>query len=568
MTTDTHETDRSVPVKAYRLKAKAVWDKQLTWRPRWKEQSQFMMPSRGKFLDGYKEEPNRGERTDEKIINGSVLDAIRITGAGLQGGMTSPSRPWFLATLSDKDLADYAPVKFWLNSVRNIILSVMAKSNFYTSTHNLYRELPVFGIGSMLIDSNFQTAIRSRPFTIGEYAIEVDALYRPSALYRKLYYTAEQMVSKFGIENCSEHVKTAYKSNTSKTKYFLVNHVIQPRKGIDLSKADYRGMEFESVYFEEKGDDTKFLRKGGYRGRPFVAPRWNTVGTEVYCDDCPGRSAIGDSKMLQEMEKDKLLQLKKHNKPPMNAPAKLKEKGGTIISGGINYIDILQGQQGFTPAYQTSPDISQISVEIQNVEQRIRRMFFNDLFLAILGAGDNKERTATEIARAYEEKLIMIGPIIEQLQSEMHDPAIDRIYSICDEFGLFPPPPPELEGQEIKIEYLGLLAQAQKLVTTQNIERTAGYVGSIAQADPRVKYKFNWLQSIEEYADANGTPPQLIVPDDVVEQRYQQEQQAVQQAVAQEQISQSADTAKKLSGVKIKGKEALDVAADRAGVEV
>ena len=215
--------------------------------------------------------------------------------------------------------------------------------------------------------------------------------------------------------------------------------------------------------------------------------------------------ALGDIKMLQKLEEKKLKALGKMIDPPMVASTDLKGKGATVIEGGVTYVDVTQGQNGFTPAYQIRPDIQNIGLEIMNVEQRIRRFFFNDLFLSILTTG--KEMTATEVAERHEEKMIMLGPVIERMQAELHDPILERTFSIMSDIGMLPPAPPELQGVDLKIEYISLLAQAQKLVGTGAIERVAGFVSTVGQAIPQTLDKFNADEAVDQYAEMVGVPP-------------------------------------------------------------
>ncbi len=341
---------------------------------------------------------------------------------------------------------------------------------------------------------------------------------------------------------------------------FLVYHVIRPKSMVDPSKADYRSMPFESVYYEDDGDSNTLLRVSGYRGKPFVAPRWVAIGSNTY-GDCPGNDALGDAKMLQKLEKDKLIALEKHVNPAMNAPTALKQAGGTVIPGGVNYFDTTQGQQGFQPVYQTTFDINSVAAEIERVEARIRRYFFNDLFLAILGTTDNKERTATEIARAFEEKIMLLGPVIEILQSEMYDDQLDRLYNIMDSFGLLPEPPQELIGREIRMEYIGVLAQAQRMIGVRSIIETTNYVGALAELAPEVLAKFDAMQALDEYTQANGTAPNIIRSDQDAQDIIAAQRQIQQANAGVEQVERLANAAKTASETQVEGESVLDRAA-------
>lgn len=555
--------DQDKGTKKYRLRYDKLWEAYSSWRTRYTDIRDNMLPYHGAYLTGRETDKNPGARKDQKIINGSATDALRIIAAGLQGGLTSPARPWFALTIENKDLKEFGPVRNWLSDVRDLLLMIFAKSNFYGSMHGLYKELAAFGTAVMLMEEDFTTGMRCRPFTIGEFMLEQDSTYRPNALFRQFAMSARQLVQMFGKDKVSQNVKTAYDGNQG-GNLFEVIHVIEPSQMFDPSKQDYRGKKFSSLYFEVACEDQmKFLRQGGYLGLPFAAGRWQVQGTNVNGDG-PGIEALGDVKMLQKMEEDKLQGLDKMVKPPMTAPLSMKGKGGTIISGGVTYVDVSAGQQGFQPAYQVKPDLQDIAFEIDRVERRIRKFFFNDLFLMI--ANDDKPMTATEVAKRYEEKIMMLGPVLERLQAEFLDTIVDRCYSIADNLGIIPIAPKELQGTELKIEYTGLLAQAQRMVASQSVRETAAFVGELSKVDPNVRDKFDFDQAVDEFADANGCPPRLIVPDDQVAEKraVREKQQAQLQAAAQ--AAAAAKAAKDASGAKLGEGSVLDKMAERAGV--
>jgi hypothetical protein len=274
--------------------------------------------------------------------------------------------------------------------------------------------------------------------------------------------------------------------------------------------------------------------------------------------------ALGDMKMLQKMEVDKLQILDKKNKPPMNAPIAMKAKGGTIIAGGVNYIDVQQGQQGFTPAYQVDINLTDLAFEMDRVEKRIKRFFYNDLFLMVATETPG-QKTAYEIAKKYEEKMMMLGPVLESVQ-EAQDDVIDRAYTIADGLGILPPPPRELVGQDLKVEYIGVFAQAQKAIGNGPIMETAQYVLSVAPVHPDIVDKFDFDQSVDEIGNANGCPPRCIVPDDEVAKKRQARAEQQQKLAAASQMAAAADVAKKASETKMGTGSLLDSAKEKMGI--
>lgn len=516
------------------------------WDAHWRDLAEYFAPERGRYLSNdTKTQHNDGRKKHGKILNGTSIDARRTLAGGLQGGLTSPSRPWFKLGLEDKELMEFEPVKEYLHLVRDILLSIFARSNFYGAAHNMYDECGVFGTSGMIIDEDPRTIIRCRPFTIGEFWMSLDSSYRPGAVMRQFPLTAEQMVGMFGLDAVSQQVKSAYE-NRNYTSTFEVVHILESNSERKPGMAYAEGMAFKSCYFEPSGREDKVLRESGYRVQPFVIPRWNVVGVDTY-GFSPGMGALGDVKQLQKMEEKKLKALDKMVDPPMNGPASMRSIGGDVRPGAINWVPEGSGD-AFRAAHEVRPDFAAIRVEIQAVEQRIRQFFFNNLFLSVLNEG--KQMTAQEVARRHEEKLVMLGPVLERLDAEFLDPVIDRVFDIATAFDLLPDPPEEIQGTDLKIEYISLLSQAQKMVGTSAIDQLTGFITAVAGAKPDVLDKFDADQAVDEYASMLGTPPTVVVSDDKVQAARDARAQAaqMQQMAAMAQPAAQAATAAKTLG--------------------
>jgi hypothetical protein len=155
----------------------------------------------------------------------------------------------------------------------------------------------------------------------------------------------------------------------------------------------------------------------------------------------------------------------------------------------------------------------------------------------------------------------MLGPVLERLHNEMLSPMIDNTFDRMVTAGILPTPPREMQGMDINVEFVSMLAQAQRAVATNSVDRFVGNMGAIAQFKPDVLDKFDADRWADVYADALGIDPEMIVPGDKVayirDQRAQQAQAAQQAAMA----NQGADTAQKLGSVDTSKKSALtDVA--------
>lgn len=147
----------------------------------------------------------------------------------------------------------------------------------------------------------------------------------------------------------------------------------------------------------------------------------------------------------------------------------------------------------------------------------------------------------------------MLGPVLERLHNELLDPLITMTFDSMVEAGIVPPPPEELQGRDLSVEFVSMLAQAQRAVTTNAVDRFVGNLGAVAQFKPDVLDKFDTDAWADAYADMLGVDPALIVPGERVAVVRQQRAQAQAQAQQAEQMQQSADTMQKLGNVQTNG---------------
>ncbi len=498
-----------------------------SWMGQWMEVSANLLPVNGRYFIS---DRNRGFKRFNSIYDSTGTRALRVLSAGMMSGMTSPSRPWFRLSVSDKDLMQYQPVKVWLNAVTDQVGDVMAKSNLYRALHTMYEELGAFGTSAALIAEDYKNVIHLHPFTIGEYAITTDWKGDVTTLYREFDNTVGAIVAEFGLENCSSAVKSAYQRGTL-DQWITIVHAIEPRTDRDPNKKDAINMPWRSVYFEKSSTNKSVLRESGYKSFPCVCPRWQTVGGDIY-GVSPGMEALGDIKGLQSQEFRKLLAIDYQSNPPIQVPSSMKNRETELFPGGVSYYDAQSGTQGIKTAYEVNLDIRNLLASQQDTRQRVNAAFFSDLFMMI-SSQDTGRMTATEVAARNEEKMLMLGPVVERLNNELLDPLVETVFERLLSAGLLPPPPEELQGHNLNIEYVSMLSQAQKAVSTNSIDRFVGNLGQIAQLRPDVLDKFDPDHWADLYSDKLGIDPELILPGEQValvrQQRAQQQQQAQQQ---------------------------------------
>ena len=507
----------------YNLRKSALVTERSTWIHRYQDITRFLLPYSGRY---FTTDRNKGDRAFNNIYDETATFALDVLTAGMMAGMTSPARPWFRLATPDKDLMEFEPVKYWLHDTSQLMRDIFAKSNTYNALHSIYEELGAFATAASIIEDDFDNVIHHHVLTAGEYAIATNDRGRVDTLVREFEMTVMQVVQKFVRQpdgsmdwsRVSPQVKNNWDTHKNLDAWLPVCHIIEPREARDIRKYDAKNMRFASCYFEPGRDngDEAMLRESGYKRFPVIAPRWHVRGGDVYGNG-PSFRALGSIKQLQQEQLRKGQAIDYQTKPMLQAPAEMRNKWSSMLPGGVVFVPPGQNN-GVKTAFDVNLDLGVLLEDIQDVRGRINKSFYADLFLMISQDNRRQPASATEIAEKHEEKLLMLGPVLERLHNEMLSPKIDLTFARIVEAGILPPPPPELQGVEMNVEFVSTLAQAQKMVGIGSLD---GYIGRIAQiaagsGDLSVWDKVNTDEAADRYADMFGVDPSVVVADDKV----------------------------------------------------
>ena len=518
----------------------ALWNERASWDSHWKEIAQYQMPRAGRFIDT---DVNRGTRNHNSIYDNTAIFAHRTLASGMMSGMTSPARPWFRLGLSDKDLMEYAPVRDWLFEVADMMRAVFYASNTYNSLHQCYEELGAFGTWANFVQPDFENVIHHYPMTVGEYALATNDKGVVDTVCRQLQMTVGQMVKQYGKSKCSMAVQTLY-DRGNLDSWVPILHMVQPRADRDSTKRDGLNMPWASCYFEPASDSLDYLSESGFKRFPALCPRWVVTGNDIY-GRSPGMDCLGDVKQLQHEQLRKGQAIDYQVNPPLQVPTQYKDQASKRLPGGVMYVDATSPGGGVRSAFDVNLRLDYLLADIQDTRERIRGAYYADMFLMM--ANDNRSgTTATEIAERHEEKLLMLGPVLERLHNELLSPLIDITFDRMSDAGILPPAPPEIEGRELNIEFVSTLAQAQRAVAAAGSDRLLGTVNTLVQVWPEVRHKIDAMQVIDDYANLFGVNPKMVRPDEDAKALAEAEAQAAaaqQQGMAAAQAVESAKTA-------------------------
>lgn len=522
-----------------------------SWWSQWRDLCAYINPRQGRFLES-PNEASRGRYKNARIINSTATTASQRFASGLMAGVCSPARPWFTLKLGGQDFQEGDPVTLWLSEATKRMMSVFAGSNFYRSVATMFEEIGVFGTGVMLMYEDYDDALRCYPMAAGEYYLAVDARLDVTTFGRKVVMTTGALVGQFGIERCSTTVQNFYRQGYLDQEV-LIGHLILPNDKRIYNAPDAKGMPWLEVYWEWGEVADVLLAERGYHERPFCAARWNVTGNDPY-GRSPGMDAIGDTKSLQVLEKRGAQVVDKLANPPMTASTSMKNEPTTVVPGGVTYVPPGQNSDAaFRPAYMVDARaLPAIDSRIQQAEGRIKTVFFEDLFLMI--SQQEGDMTATEVVARKEEKMLMLGPALERLHDELLRVSITRLFGIMKRYGILPPNmPEEVANGTVDVDFVSILAQAQRAASTASIERIWQFVGGIAAVKPDVLDIMDADESVREYTEMVGGPPKIIVTQDQVDAVRKARSDAQAQQVAMQNSMEAASGAKTLSDTEVGG---------------
>lgn len=517
----------------------------------WKEIAEQFAPNRLRLQDS---DRDSGKKKHTAIINSSTVRALNVLASGMTAGITSPARLWYKVNSPIRELNEVPGVREWLADVEDIIFQELGKSNCYNALTTAYMDLGAFGNAAVYEYEDVQTdSVRFRVFPVGQWAATFDANQRPTAFYQEFSMTVEQMVEEFKKENCSIDVQNQFDSDR---KHEWHKVVVCVRRA--TNEDEYR-FPFISHWYERrlaKAGGERFLRESGFEEFPVFLPRWDVAGEDAY-GTSPGMEALGDARALQLFEKRKAQLVELMVAPPMQGPSNMMNQRFSFLPGELTLVDQMGQGGGIRPLHEVNPAaVSVVRESIQDKERQVQQAFYADLFLS-LSLSTDRAKTAREVIELHEEKMLQLGPVLERLETELLGPLIERTFGILWRMGKIPPPPEELQELTLKIEYISILAQAQRMMGVTALERIVSFTGAMAQYSPSVLDKINFDQVVDEYSRMVGVSPEVVNSDELVaQQRMARAQQAQQQAELQ-QAQAAASAVKDLGAAKLEDDTAL-----------
>ena len=544
---------------------------QRSWRwsflQHWVLISEYVDPRRSLWLSqGGVDQPVpnamvRGLPINQAIVDPTATYARDICAAGMKEGLMSSSRPWFKFKPGIRNFELDRAGQLWYEELEDRVYTVLAESNFYDAATQMFRDLVTFATGPMLIYEDQEDIINCSCPVVGEYFLIVGSKFRPEGLSRLYVLTVSQMVEEFGLAVCPQDVRTLWEQKgASLEREFIIAHTIEPNFPIEREGDPgpvgqvAGGFPYRECFWVWGRQSDQPLSRRGFWDLPFIAPRWAVNGNDPYGTSSPGMISLGDVMQLQQETRRKAELLEKVVRPPLNAPMDLKNQPSSMLPGHLNYTT--DTSKGITPIIKVDPQgLPGITADIKEIQDRIKAGYYNDLFLMIAQA--TKDMTAYEVAQRQQEKLTVLGPVIDRVQNEGGSLALKRVLSIMQRKRLIPPMPKSLIGVPMQIEYIGMLYVAQKAARTAATERFVEMVEKVSGVHNEAVDVVNWDEMLTEYADDLSVSHKAVNDKDTIDKIRQMRAKQAQAAQAQQNATTTlpamADAAKSFGSVDVGG---------------
>ena len=556
----------------------------------WKDVNDYILPSRG--MSWLRED--RSSPISSKILDNTASLASDILVSGLLSGMAGPTIRWFALEHPDFRANEIYEVQEWTHESSEITHSNLLKTNAYNNFNLVFKDCSGFGTAAMLMERDFKNYLRTEVFEAGSYLISQNANKEIDTFIRETRMSVRQIVEKFctnpltneaDLSNVSNSVAHNWKKGNHEEQV-NITHAIYPNEKYDpMVKSAFYNKKYRSVYYEggsgngmgssygvssdSKGNihNQKVLYVSGYSFFPVLCPRWQRNSTDAYGVDCPAWQSLGDVIELQSLRQDKLDNSAQYSRPAMIGPTDLENAGPSLIPNSTVYFDEREDQKGFRPIVQTNMNyVAALSQDEQIIRERIENAWYKKVLLAIIDK--NAEMTKYETMERLQEKKQILGPMNIQFIRDFLEPFINNAFTIFAERGLYAPAPSEIQGTDLKIEYVSDIAKAQRTAGVRDIEDFMMFAMQTSQSNPEVMDVVNFDEGMREIVERRGIPPSLIRPKDMVAKMREQRRQRQMMQEQVEQMKDRAGAVKSLAGASLEGDNALTNMMGQGGQQI
>jgi hypothetical protein len=487
----------------------------------WEAIARLIRPQRGGFS-----QTDHNDRVLEKPLSSAPIMAQSNFAAGLYGTLTNPANRWFGLKTNDPELNAWHPAKMWLDTVTDLILAsfLPSVSPFYSATTQVFSDLSAFGNGAQYDEVvPAERRILDVTLSLAEVCWDIDGFGRVCEVVRRFYLKPAAAMSMFRGGSLPPKLQQMAEKG-DQTKIAFYHHIIKNdwwRKGL----LGIKGKAWVSNYTCEM--EGTLVRQSGYDEMPFFVPRWD-VDSGAVIGTGPGFVALASTRAHSRMDEATVRMAQRTADPTILAP----DRGdwplnGRIRPGAVVYGAIAANGNQMLRPLELSGGFNLTLQEKQAKLEEIKDAFHHTLMQLAGRTG----MTATEVMTITEERQRLYAPYQGRVQEEFLAPKVARRFSLLWRAGQLPPPPPEMAGADLQVNYQSAAAAAQRSVEGNAALRIIQDIAPLIQIKPRLADRLDEDGLLEVLMDARGAPARMIrsrEDADAIAQARQQQEQAMQ----------------------------------------
>lgn len=483
-----------------------------------------------------------GNELDSGVLwDSTTLETADVFASGFMNYLTPPTSHWSRLRHRNPELSANKAVGDFFEDVMAEVNYALNRSNFYETMFPAYKSSGVFGTAVLFEEEDLQDDIRFYNMPVKQVVIVEDARGRVCKFFIEFEYTAEQAAGRWGEENLSTALREEIregKGNSKKHKFLLY---IAERYAREIQKSDKRNLPIEASWIDVEG--RMIIDESGYNEFPAFCHRFDKRPFLAW-GFSPAMKALPFARLLNAVAKTNLRTMMKHSDPPIAVPHNAFIAPFKMNPRSVNYYkkDIMQdGKDIFAFGNYGDPQVGLTTVEYYS--SKVKTLMYHDVFLAF--SNITKDMNNPEIMERINEKMTMLGPAVGRYLDEVISPTIQRTVGILARRGKLPEPPVELlmdPGYEI--DFIGVLAQAQRRTELNTLVTGLTMIGNMAQYSPEVLDKIDPDKVTDEVWAITGAPVKVLRDDDEIGQIRRGRAEASMQQNQMAQMAAGAQIAK------------------------
>jgi hypothetical protein len=506
------------------------------FRSLWQETSDLMYPLCNQITNT----TTPGEAKTNIIYDVTAKMESQNMASDLSSIVVPPGQRFFEIEIDRKINSDN--IRKYLGYLIDATHNELFRSNFILQLNECIRSLIVFGTGNMYSEfglttrkggmSGVDTALNFCDYPIGTYVVFENSKGLVDGILVKFHYTANQAVREWGTTNIGERILAAYNNPQKQNDVFTFIHSVRRRESRNTRASDGRNMPFESkfVNIEQK----LVVDEGGFEEFSFHVPRWMKSSSETMGRG-QGTEILPVVKMLQAMDAGLIDCANLHNNPPREY---LDTFEGTprTYPGAANFVGQLPASRAMLDQNGNFP----ITKEILEYKQEIvKKAFYSDVLNQLIDLKGDR-RTTLEISERVKAGLKRLSMPVARLYGELFNTLIPRCIKILIRNGIVMPPPPEIQGVNFDIKYVGPLALALRNQQAQAYKEWLSFVAQTSQFSIDALDIVNLDRGNINLARAYGVNEEVIASQDEIDRKRQAraaQMQAEQERLATETLT-------------------------------